>query len=85
MTRDQQQAYWKRNLTYIIVLLGIWFTVSYGAAIIFADQLDAVRLGGFPLGFWFGNQGSELAFIALIFVYVRLMNGLDRKFGVYEP
>jgi putative solute:sodium symporter small subunit len=85
MTREQQQAYWKRNLTYIIVLLAIWFAVSYGAAIIFADQLDAIRLGGFPLGFWFGNQGSELAFIVLIFVYVRLMNGLDRKFGVYEP
>jgi putative solute:sodium symporter small subunit len=84
MTHEQQQAYWKRNLTYIIVLLAIWFAVSYGAAIMFADQLDAVRLGGFPLGFWFGNQGSELAFIVLIFVYVRLMNGLDRKFGVYE-
>jgi putative solute:sodium symporter small subunit len=49
-----------------------------------ADQLDAVKLGGFPLGFWFANQGSEIVFVVLIFVYVALMNGLDKKFGVYE-
>jgi putative solute:sodium symporter small subunit len=49
-----------------------------------ADTLDAVRLGGFPLGFWFANQGSLVTFVVLIFVYVALMNRLDKKFGVYE-
>lgn len=84
MTHEQQEAYWKQNLTYIIVLLAIWFAVSYGAGIMFADQLDAVKLGGFPLGFWFGNQGSEVIFVLLIVVYVKLTNALDKKFGVYE-
>jgi putative solute:sodium symporter small subunit len=84
MTPAQQTAYWRRNLLYIVSLLAVWAAVSYGAAIVFADALDAVRLGGFPLGFWFANQGSILAFVALIFVYVKLMNDLDRKFGVYE-
>jgi putative solute:sodium symporter small subunit len=84
MTREQQAAYWKRNLLYIVVLLAAWAAVSYGAAILFADALDAVKVGGFPLGFWFANQGSILTFVALIFVYVKLMNDLDRKFGVYE-
>jgi putative solute:sodium symporter small subunit len=84
MTPDQQAAYWRRNLLYIVSLLTVWAAVSYGAAILLADALDAVKLGGFPLGFWFANQGSIVAFVALIFVYVKLMNDLDRKFGVYE-
>lgn len=85
MKAEQQVAYWKRNLTYIVVLLSIWFAVSYLAGIVFADQLDAAaKIGGFPLGFWFANQGSELIFIVLIFVYVWLMNRLDKKYGVFE-
>jgi putative solute:sodium symporter small subunit len=85
MTPEQQQAYWAANLRYVVVLLAIWFAVSYLAGIVFADALDAAaRLGGFPLGFWFANQGSILAFVVLTFVYVGLMNRLDRKFGVYE-
>jgi putative solute:sodium symporter small subunit len=77
-------SYWKQNLVYIVVLLSIWFAVSYLAGIMIADQLDAIRIGGFPLGFWFANQGSLVVFVALIFVYVRLMNTLDRKYRVYE-
>ena len=84
MTPEQQTAYWRRNLAYIGVLLAIWASVSYGAAILFADVLDRVTFLGFPLGFWFATQGSILTFVALVFVYVKLMNDLDRKFGVYE-
>jgi putative solute:sodium symporter small subunit len=84
MTREQQTAYWKQNLRYVVVLLAIWFAVSYGAAILFADWLDRFRLAGFPLGFWFGQQGSMLVFLLLIVAYVRLMNALDRRFGVFE-
>jgi putative solute:sodium symporter small subunit len=84
MTHENQVAYWKQNLTYIVVLLSIWFAVSYLAGIMIADQLDTVRLGGFPLGFWFANQGSLVTFVVLIFIYVALMNRLDKKFGVYE-
>jgi len=84
MTPEQQTAYWRRNLAYIGVLLTIWASVSYGAAILLADALDRVQVLGLPLGFWFATQGSILVFVVLVFVYVRLMNGLDRKFGVYE-
>jgi putative solute:sodium symporter small subunit len=84
VTHEQQVSYWKQNLVYIVVLLSIWFAVSYLAGIMIADQLDAIRIGGFPLGFWFANQGSIVIFVALIFVYVRLMNTLDRKYRVYE-
>jgi putative solute:sodium symporter small subunit len=84
MKPEQQVAYWKQNLHYIVVLLAVWFAVSYVAGILAADQLDVVKLGGFPLGFWFANQGSLVTFVVLIFVYVGLMNRLDRKYGVYE-
>ena len=85
MTHENQVAYWKQNLTYIVILLSIWFAVSYVAGIMIADQLDAAfRIGGFPLGFWFANQGSLVIFVILIFVYVAMMNTLDKKFGIFE-
>ncbi len=84
MTPERLAAYWRRNLLYIATLLAVWAAVSFGASILLADALDAVTVAGFPLGFWFANQGSILTFVVLTFVYVKLMNGLDRKFGVYE-
>ncbi|NCT17029.1 MAG: DUF4212 domain-containing protein [Flavobacteriaceae bacterium CG_4_8_14_3_um_filter_34_10] len=77
-------AYWKENLRYLVILLVIWFAVSYGAGILFKDALDAFKIGGFPLGFWFAQQGSIYVFVILIFVYVRLMNKLDKKYGFNE-
>lgn len=81
---DQAKAYWKTNLKYLLILLSIWFLVSYGCGILFKDALDQVRIGGFKLGFWFAQQGSIYVFVILIFVYVRLMNRLDKKFGYGE-
>ncbi len=76
--------YWKKNLKYLTILLSIWFIVSYGFSIIFVDLLDKIRIGGFKLGFWFSQQGSIIVFVIIIFVYVRFMNKLDRKFRVQE-
>ena len=83
MTEKQQKAtaYWKETLRYLVILLSIWFLVSYGAGIIFKDALNTIRVGGFKLGFWFAQQGSIYVFVILIFVYVRLMNKLDKKYG----
>jgi len=79
----QQKAtsYWKKNIQYLIVLLIIWFLVSFGAGILFKEELDTIRIGGFKLGFWFAQQGAIYVFVILIFVYVRLMNRLDKKYG----
>lgn len=77
-------AYWKENLRYIVLTLAVWFGVSYFAGIMIADQLDTMRIGGFPLGFWFANQGSEVIFVILIVIYVKLMDKLDRKYDVHE-
>ncbi len=79
-------GYWRKNLTYVGALLVIWFAISYGAGILFVESLNRVRIPGtgFPLGFWFAQQGSIYVFVVLIFVYVYLMNRLDREFGVDE-
>ncbi len=77
-------AYWKINLRYLFILLGIWFLVSFGAGILFVDWLDQFRFFGFKLGFWFAQQGSIYVFVILIFVYVWLMNRLDKSFDLHE-
>lgn len=82
--RKRALAYWKENIKYVTILLTIWFLVSYGAGILFKDALDLIRIGGFKLGFWFAQQGSIFVFVILIFVYARLMNKLDKKYGYDE-
>jgi putative solute:sodium symporter small subunit len=74
-------AYWKENVRYLLILLAIWFIASYGCGILFREELNHFRLGGFKLGFWFAQQGSIYVFVVLIFVYVRIMNKLDKKYG----
>ena len=83
-TPKDRQLYWKKNLTYLTVLLSIWFIVSFGFGVLLVDQLDRIRIGGFKLGFWFAQQGSIYVFVLLIFTYVWLMNRLDREFDVDE-
>ena len=77
-------AYWRTNLRYLGTLLAIWFLVSYGVGILLVEPFNRIRVAGFPLGFWFAQQGSIYLFVVLIFVYVQLMNRLDRKFEVDE-
>ena len=79
---EKQRAYWRKNLTYLAILLGIWALVSFGFSILFVDELDQISLGGFRLGFWFAQQGAIYVFVVLIFVYVALMNRLDRRYDV---
>jgi len=81
---DKQQQYWLTNLKYLAILLSIWFFVSFGCGILFVDFLDQYRIAGFKLGFWFAQQGSIYTFVVIIFVYVFLMNRLDRKYNVDE-
>ena len=79
-----KKNYWKQNLKYLTILLSIWFLVSFLCGILFADYLNQFMLGGFPLGFWFAQQGAIYIFVILIFVYVFLMNRLDKKYKVDE-
>ena len=84
MSDKDFSKYWNTNLKYLGILLAIWFVVSYGCGILFADGLNNITIGGFPLGFWFAQQGSIYVFVVLIIVYVILMNRLDKEYDVDE-
>ncbi|MFL2590884.1 MAG: DUF4212 domain-containing protein [Flavobacteriaceae bacterium] len=77
---SNKNDYWKSNIKYVSILLIVWFTVSYGFGILLVEQLNQFQIGGFPLGFWFSQQGSIYVFVILIFIYIYLMNKLDEKF-----
>ncbi len=81
---DKMKEYWQTNLKYMVILLSVWALVSYGFAILFVEQLNKISIGGFPLGFWFAQQGSIYVFVVLTFIYYFLMKRLDKKYDVHE-
>jgi|TARA_B110000908_G_scaffold53296_1_gene65066 putative solute:sodium symporter small subunit len=82
MEMTNQKKYWKENLKYLTILLTIWFMVSFGFGILLVEEMNTIKIGGFKLGFWFAQQGSIYVFVILIFVYILLMNKLDKKFNL---
>ena len=78
------EAYWQKNLKLMISLLIIWFVVSFGFGILLVGPLNNISLGGYPLGFWFAQQGSMYVFVCLIFFYANTMSKYDREFGFEE-
>ena len=84
-TQDKR-AYWRANLRFLAVLLVIWFVASFGCGVLWVETLNQIRIPGtgFPLGFWFAQQGSIWVFVLLIFIYVWGMNRLDVRCGVSE-
>ncbi len=82
--KQRMKDYWRRNIKIVLSLIAVWFIVSFGFGILLVDQLNAFRLGGFKLGFWFAQQGSIFTFVILIFIYVFKMNRLDEEFDVNE-
>jgi putative solute:sodium symporter small subunit len=84
MSEFNRQKYWHKNLTYVGILLFIWFFVSFFCGILFAEPLNNFEILNIPLGFWFAQQGAIYVFVILIFTYMALMNRLDKEFGVNE-
>ena len=84
MSDNSRAEYWRRNVKLITICMVIWFVVSFGFGILLLEPLNAIRIGGYKLGFWFAQQGSIYVFVALIFVYSKMMENLDKEFGVEE-
>lgn len=78
---NRADAYWKANVSLIIKLLVVWFTVPFLGGIVFVDILNQVNLGGYPLGFWIAQQGSIYLFVVIIFYYAKKMSDLDDEFA----
>ena len=82
--QHDSQGYWKATLALLRNILIVWFLVSFGAGILFAPWLNNFKLGGYPLGFWFAQQGAIYVFIIQIFYYKFRMDQIDRRFDVHE-
>ena len=79
--KNNAEAYWKANVSLIIKLLVVWFTVPFLGGIVFVDILNNISIGGYPLGFWVAQQGSIYLFVAIIFYYAKKMSDLDDEFS----
>ncbi|WFE19269.1 DUF4212 domain-containing protein [Solwaraspora sp. WMMD937] len=79
-----RQEYWRKNLRLMVILLAIWFVVSFVFGILLIQPLNNIEIFGFPLGFWFAQQGSIYTFVILILVYAKMMDRMDDQFGVSE-
>ena len=82
LSEAKVQSYWSENVRLLLSLLAVWFAVSFGAGILFVEQLNGFSLGGYPLGFWFAQQGSIYVFVGLIFFYAYRMKRIERRYGV---
>jgi len=82
--QNSEKKYWYATLKLLGIILVIWFVTVFGASIFFAEKLNEIKLGGFPLGFWFSQQGSIYIFIILISVYAKIMGKIDKKYDVHE-
>jgi len=76
---DANRRYWHANLAIMAGLLAVWAVVGLGCGVLLADVLHPYRLGGFPLGFWFAQQGSIVVFVLLILIYALALNALDNR------
>jgi putative solute:sodium symporter small subunit len=79
----RHQEYWKRTLNLTIVLLAIWFVVTFVMAY-FAMDLHSIVIAGFPLSFYMAAQGSLIIYVVLIWYYAKKMGQLDREYDVHE-
>ena len=82
--RTSANAYWAANVRIILISLAVWFICSFGLGILLRPALKGIMIGGADLGFWFAQNGSIYVFIALIFIYAKMMNKVDRDHGVEE-
>ena len=78
--KNSVQKYWHHNIKIISILLFFWFAVSFGCGILFAEQLNVIKIGGFKLGFWFAQQGSIFSFVIIIFTYIYIKNRQYKKY-----
>lgn len=80
---EKHKEYWKRNLNLTLILLAVWFLVTFVMAY-FARPLANINIAGFPLSFYMAAQGSLIIYIVIIAVYAKKMGRLDQEYGVHE-
>jgi len=83
LSPEKAKAHWARTSGLMWTMLAIWFVAGFGVHL-FAPQLNAIRIFGFPLGFYMAAQGSLIIFVASLFWFAGKQNEIDEEFGVAE-
>ena len=84
LTDAQKDAYWRYNVRLTIILLVIWFVVTYLVSGLWAGWLNQYTFLGFPFGYYMAAQGALVIFVIEIAVYAWLMNKKDEEYGIRE-
>ena len=84
LTPAQRESYWNYNVKLTVILLAIWFVVTFILGGVLAGQLNNVVIFGFPLGYYTAAQGALAIYVIEIIVYARLMNAKDLEYGIRE-
>jgi putative solute:sodium symporter small subunit len=80
---EKMREYWRRNVSLTMVLLAIWFVVTYVVGF-YARELAEVKFFGFPFSFYMGAQGALVIYVIMIFYYAARMNRMDKEYNVAE-
>ncbi|MGD9946514.1 MAG: DUF4212 domain-containing protein [Burkholderiaceae bacterium] len=70
-----------RNLT--IIHLIVWFIFAF-AIHWFVNDLNKIRMFGWPLGYYMAAQGSLIVFVVQLFLFSRQQHAIDVRYGVHE-
>jgi putative solute:sodium symporter small subunit len=79
----RHQEYWRKNLRITLILLAIWFIVTYVIGY-FAREIFSFNFFGWPFAWYMGGQGALIIYVLIIWFYARYMNRLDKEYGVAE-
>jgi putative solute:sodium symporter small subunit len=64
-------------------MLVLWIIFSF-VIHMFVNQLNTIKILGFPLGFYMAAQGSLIAFVVMLFIFAWRQDAIDRQEGVAE-
>jgi len=81
--QQQRELHWARTKRLMVIHLCVWFFFAY-AIHWFAADLNSISFLHFPLGFYMAAQGSLIAFVVQLVIFVIQQDKIDRDCGVAE-
>ena len=75
-------SHWEKSKSLLYITLAIWAVFAF-VVHWFGDALNG-EVGSFPHGYYMAGQGSQIAFVILVFWFVSRQNRLDDEHGVSE-
>ncbi len=75
--------HWRRTSVLMWIMMVLWAFFSFFIHM-FVNDLNTIKILGFPLGFYMAAQGSLFAFVVMLFIFAYRQDKIDRDEGVAE-